>query len=133
MKIEKKHAGICFGILGGFAGLYGLFILGLFVLLHGDDRFSVAKLLFVLAPFTLSVVWGWAAYSLLRKTQKGSVIAVVAWLLAAALSVCVVVDCIKLEVTGVHSPEMLLAVIVFVVPECVITLHFIQYWRETAT
>jgi hypothetical protein len=133
MRIQKTHAGPCFVILSVFAGLCGLLILGLLLLVAWDDRFPVSGLLFLLPPFAMSALCGWAAYSLFKGRQQGSAVAVVAWLIVAAVSILWVVAYITDEARGVHCPENLLAVIILVSTESLIALHFIQQWRETAT
>ena len=132
MRIREAHAGACFVILSALAGLYGLLV-GLLLLLPGDGSFSPSRYLSVLAPFAISAVCGWAAYSLFKRRPRGALIAAIAWLVVAGVSVYFVGGYIALEARGVHSPETLLAVLILVATEFLIGLHLVQRKRDTAT
>lgn len=133
MRIPETHVAACFVILGGSAGLFGLLILGLLLLLLGNNPFSISRAVLACPPFVISGMYGWAAYSLVRRKPRAALIAATAWLLLAAVRVLVVWGYVMEEAQRVHCPETLLAVIVLVAMELLIALHFIQQRFESTT
>ena len=120
-------------ILSSLAGLYGLLLLALFLLLSSDAPLSLSQSLMISSPLFVSAICGWAAYSLLKRKERAFVVAAIAWLVVGVISLWCIKAWIALEADGIHSPETLLAMIILVVTEIVIAVYLMQQRRETTT
>jgi hypothetical protein len=97
------------------------------LLLPHDDPPSLSHILFFSAPFFLSGVSGWAAWSLFKDLPRAGLIASIAWVLVCPLAIY-----LSMSVLKVRDPLNDLAAVVFLMAETLIAVHLVQRRHDTA-
>jgi hypothetical protein len=129
MKVTQTHAGICFVILSSFTLLYGLGLLALCLFLRSVPPLLLSRALIVSAPFFVSGICAWAAWSLLRSVPRAGLIATIAWVLVAIVTVACLMDIIEAG----RDPLYIIGLGLLLVTEFLIGVHLIQRRHDVAT
>ena len=130
--IRHKQAAICFLVVSLYTLVCGLGCVALsFALHHSVDpsgRFPWALALVGFISCFISAVCAWAAWALFRRTPKAGLIAMISWLLVAALTLW---SLFSLAFAG-WDVVGIVTVAVLAVLEFLIAIYLIERRHETA-